>query len=163
MRSLEGTAPGSVDENGADMAGPIAPKLSELGAKDSLLWELDPLPRPPQGRVTQKNVTVNVGALLEERAPPKQRHDAVVKRGLNLCHLLGGSSHLLSPNLGAPGPGNGQPLFPPPRVYHTSHSCPGFMEEPTGQPKCRRKSRELERVPSTRKRAGLWGSVTSPS
>ena len=49
------------------------------------------------------------------------------------------------------------------QVYHTSQSCPEFMGEPTGQPKCRRKSRELERVPSTRKRAGLWGSVTSPS
>jgi len=37
------------------------------------------------------------------------------------------------------------------------------MGEPRGQPKCSANSRELETVPMTRKREGLWGSVMSPS
>lgn len=119
-----------------------------------------------------------VGTLLEAGAPPKQRDDVVAEEGLGLMSHLwcGGTRHspadmclpstreqtawlgklpqALAPELA---------ISPPTQVYHTSQSCPEFMGEPTGQPKCRRKSRELERVPSTRKRAGLWGSVTSPS
>lgn len=37
------------------------------------------------------------------------------------------------------------------------------MGEPSGQPKCCTKSRELLRVPMTRYLSGLCGSVTSPS
>lgn len=33
-----------------------------------------------------------MGALLEERATPKQRHDVVVKGGLDLCRLWGGGA-----------------------------------------------------------------------
>lgn len=50
-----------------------------------------------------------------------------------------------------------------PRPYHTSQCLPGFMGEPSGQPKCCTKSRELLRVPMTRYLSGLCGSVTSPS
>lgn len=47
--------------------------------------------------------------------------------------------------------------------HQTSHFLGGFMGEPRGQPKCSANSRELETVPMTRKREGLWGSVISPS
>lgn len=54
--------------------------------------------------------------------------------------------------------------FPWALAHHqTSHFLKGFMGEPGGQLKCSANSWELETVPMTRKREGLWGSVMSPS
>lgn len=54
--------------------------------------------------------------------------------------------------------------FPWALAHHqTSHFLRGFMGEPGGQLKCSANSWELETVPMTRKREGLWGSVMSPS
>lgn len=151
------------------------------GAWDQKRWTPScgnwcPLPRHPPGRVTRKNVTVNGGGSAGGRDTPK---------ALARCGGRGGTrTHVIR---GVEGPDPAQLAFAfskpqsrqphwascprpwqqlaisPQPVYHTSQSSPEFMGEPTGQPKCRRKSRELASVPSTRKRAGLWGSVTSPS
>lgn len=47
--------------------------------------------------------------------------------------------------------------------HQSSHLRLGFIGESSLQPKCLENSWELETVPMTRKRDGLWGSVITPS
>ncbi|TNN62528.1 hypothetical protein EYF80_027231 [Liparis tanakae] len=49
------------------------------------------------------------------------------------------------------------------RHHQSSHLCLGFMGASALQPKCLENSCELEMVPMTRNRDGLWGSVMTPS
>lgn len=166
-------------QSASGTAGPVATKLSELGTRGRLLPV--GVGAPTQAASRQGDTTgchSEWWGLCWRQGHPQSRGTMwwLRKDDWDLCHLWCRGA--------GPSPAGMCPLqtleqrallgelpqgletashFPLIQVYQTSHSCPGFMGEPTGQPKCLRKSRELERVPSTRNRAGLWGSVTSPS